>query len=102
MSIGRVNVSFGQQTQVKPQSGKRETSVLKGTAVAAGVGAVVNGTYSVLKLSHAAKNDSEFLTLLLGKYPRTKVFAISGLMGAVVVGGAYLAYRGIKALFSSK
>ena len=140
MAIG--NVSFGQQTQICPQEEKKEptkqTSVLKGTAVAGGVGAGVAGTYEFITQSLVLNNPQKYKKLAengianckalensltvggkpvsfakeiskcesvldfikKGKYNFKAVGKFAGI-GALVIGGAYLAYRGIKSLFTS-
>ena len=151
MAIG--NVSFGnykivsevpkpeikdnlQKTKVEEKS----TEILKDTAVAASVGAVVSGTGNLIGQYVVLKNPTKWKDLaekgiescktlekaitsgngvhpsyareiskcqkLLdfiknGKYDFKSIGKTAGI-GALVVGGTYLAYRGLKALFTSK
>lgn len=146
------NVRFGDYKIFSPQQ-KQETStqlvqkqpketstkVVKGTAVAAGVGAGVIGAGEFIAQSVVLNNPKKYIELVengiancktlekavtvdgkhisyakeiskcekfldfvkKGKYDFKTIGKYAGI-GPLVVGGTYLAYRGIKSLFTSK
>ena len=141
MSVGKV--SFG-RSGVQQQPEAKSSGLLKGTVIAAGTGAVINGGWNYLNqksfiknagaikqgirenaltyikvlretlgdtaeakrfitsIGRAAFNKIKCVNNIVKKGVNYKAVGKAGAVGAVIVGGGYLVYRGIKALFTSK
>lgn len=103
MTIGNVGVQG--QSKVYPKN--KETSVVKGTVVAGVAGATCGAVKEVLKQKSGVITVPSFKLedVVRGVQSRMhpgKSIAKSGAIGAAIVAGSYLVYRGIKALCTPK
>ena len=99
------NITYAQSPQKQLTAPRRKIGLIEGTATAsvagAGAGFMIStlggpvfSTKSLIKGGYTIEQAKEIIK------SNRKVAGIAALIGAVVIGGAYLAYRGIKSLIS--